>query len=71
MFGCNMSYTQGTDVRIVYRVRVFVCELHVDRKTNNAHNTYGAVQEKIGLLQIFNSFWIQDSALGSYASKIE
>ena len=65
MFGCNMSYMQGTD--ILYRVRVFlrvVCELHVDRKTNNAHNTYGAVQEKIGLLLFkFNSFWIQDSAL--------
>ena len=25
MFGCNMSYTHGTDV--LYRVRVFVCEI--------------------------------------------
>ena len=26
MFGCNMSYTHGTDVYL-YRVRVFVCEI--------------------------------------------
>ena len=35
-------------------VCVCSCESSASRKTNSAHNTYGAVQEKIGLLHFFN-----------------